>query len=300
MKIAIKISALGLIFSVLLASLLIGALWWWIPTPEQIKGCIVTKMFQVELCPGSKDYVSLKKISPYMQKTVVLTEDSGFYQHHGFEWGVIEKNAREGWETGTFKKGGSTLTQQLAKNMFLSKDRTFFRKGLEAIVTYRIEKILTKPEILERYLNVVEFGQNIYGVKKAASFYFKKSPAELSVVESAFLAMLLPNPIKYSSSYKQQDLTKFARKRIDRIIRDMYQYQRINADEYGVAVNDLSHFLSPAPPPNSSDEGYENSSIENELNDSMFGNDSPEDSGSINEVPTENTPAQDPLDGANE
>ena len=97
----------------------------WIPTPAEIKGCMTTKMFNVYLCPTSKDYVPLNKISKYMQKTVILTEDSGFYDHHGFEWGVIEKNAREGWETGNFKKGGSTLTQQLAKNMFLSKDRTF-------------------------------------------------------------------------------------------------------------------------------------------------------------------------------
>jgi len=184
-----------------------------------------------------------------MQKTVVLTEDSGFYQHHGFEWSAIEKNAREGWETGKFKRGGSTITQQLAKNMFLSKDRTFIRKGFEALITEEIEKNLKKSEILERYLNVVEFGTGIYGIKKAASFYFKKTPANLDVVESAFLAMVLPNPKIYSRSYFKQNLTPFARHRIQQIVEGMYRYNRISSEEYQAATDKINGFFNPAPPP---------------------------------------------------
>ncbi|WP_413612944.1 monofunctional biosynthetic peptidoglycan transglycosylase [Bdellovibrio sp. HCB-110] len=227
----------------------LACLWMWLPTEKDIKGCLTTRMYQVELCPGSKSYVPLKQISSTLQKTIILTEDSNFYNHSGFDWDAIEKNARDGWESGVFKRGGSTITQQLAKNMFLTKDRTFVRKGLEAIITDRIEKTLTKKEILERYLNVVEFGKDIYGVKAAAKYYFQKSPAELSVVESAFLAMVLPNPVKYSKSYYRKELTPFARKRLSRIVEDMYRYHRISQEEYDVAINQVSYFFQPEPPP---------------------------------------------------
>lgn len=243
------------VFLFAVAAMILSAalfLWNWLPTQAEIKGCMITTMYHVTLCPGSKDYVPLKQISPYLQKTILLTEDSNFFNHHGFEWDSIEKNFREGWEKGVYKRGGSTITQQLAKNLFLNKDRTFLRKGLEALITDRIEKTLTKKEILERYLNVVEFGKDIYGVKKAAAYYFKKTPAELDVVESAFLAMVLPNPEKYSRSYFKQELTPFARKRLDRIVGDMFRYNRINQAEYDAAIAKIQNFLSPAPPP---DEG---------------------------------------------
>ncbi|WII70567.1 monofunctional biosynthetic peptidoglycan transglycosylase [Bdellovibrio sp. 22V] len=232
-----------------LMALAASAVLTWLPSQKDIKGCLVTKMYQVHLCPTSKDYVPLRQISPYLQKTIILTEDSNFWNHKGFDWDAIEKNAREGWETGVFKRGGSTITQQLAKNMFLTKDRTFIRKGLEAIITDRIENTLTKKEILERYLNVVEFGKDIYGIKAAAKYYFKKSPADLDVVESAFLAMVLPNPVKYSKSYYRKELTPFAAKRMSRIVEDMYRYHRISEDEYITASSQVSYFFQPEPPP---------------------------------------------------
>lgn len=227
----------------------LAALWLWLPSEGEIKGCMITRMYQVELCPGSKNYVPLKKISSYLQKTIILTEDSNFYNHKGFDWDSIEKNAREGWEKGSFKKGGSTISQQLAKNMFLTAERTFIRKALEAIITDRLEHTLTKKEILERYLNVVEFGKDIYGVKAAANYYFKKSPGELDVVESAFLAMVLPNPIKYSKSYYRKELTPFAKKRLGRIVEDLYRYHRITQEEYETAIGQVAYFFQPEPPP---------------------------------------------------
>lgn len=225
------------------------SMWNWLPTEQEIKGCLVTKMYKVELCPGSKNYVPLKKIAPILQKTIILTEDSNFYNHNGFDWVAIEKNAREGFESGVFRRGGSTISQQLVKNMFLTKDRTFLRKGLEALITDRVESTLTKEEILERYLNVVEFGKNIYGVKAAANFYFKKTASELSIVESAFLAMVLPNPVKYSQSYFRKELTPFAQKRLSEIIENMYRYKRITDDQYLEATHELSYFFKSEPPP---------------------------------------------------
>ena len=231
-----------------LMSVAVASLWNWLPTEQEIKGCMTTKMYHVELCPGSKNYVPLKQISQNLQKAIILTEDSTFFTHNGFDWGSIEKNAREGWESGSFRKGGSTITQQLAKNMFLTGDRTLIRKGVEAIITDRIENTLSKKEILERYLNVVEFGKNIFGVKDAAKYYFKKTPADLSVVESAFLALVLPNPVKYSMSYYKKELTPFAKKRLTQIIENMYRYHRISLEEYEQAMQQAGWFFQSAPP----------------------------------------------------
>ncbi len=215
-----------------------------IPSENEIRGCLVTSMFQVNLCPGTKDYVPLKSISPYLKKAIVLTEDSGFWEHDGFDWKSIEENAKKNLESKTYSKGGSTISQQLAKNMFLYKDKTLLRKGLEALITQKIEKTLEKKEILERYLNVVEFGKDIYGVKQASTFYFKKSPAELDVVESAFLAMVLPNPQKYSQSYFRKELTPFAHKRLKKIVSDMYQYNRINEEEFDFSIRKIDAFFA--------------------------------------------------------
>lgn len=240
---------IGIFFLIVFLSLtgFAGYIFSRIPTEQEIKGCIVTTMFQVSLCPGSRDYVPLKSISTYLQKTVVLTEDSTFFEHDGFDWKSIEENARKNIEKGSYAKGGSTISQQLAKNMFLYKDKTLIRKGLELLITRKIEKTLTKKEILERYLNVVEFGKEIYGVKKASNYYFKKSPSQLDVVESAFLAMVLPNPIKYSQSYYRKELTPFARKRLKQIVNDMYQYSRITEEDYIGAIAKIDSFFSPEP-----------------------------------------------------
>ena len=245
-----NIKIVSLFFAVAVCALLIAvtSITAWIPSNAEIKGCMTTSMYQVELCPTAKSYVPLNQISTYLQKAIILTEDGNFYNHHGFEWDVIEKNFREGWESGKFKRGGSTITQQLAKNMFLTKDRTFIRKGLEAIITDRIEKTLTKKEILERYLNIVEFGKNIYGVKAAAQAYFKKSPSQLTVVESAFLALVLPNPVQYSKSYYKKELTPFVRKRLNEIVGNMFRYSRINQAEYDAAVYQIQYFFNPEPP----------------------------------------------------
>lgn len=244
-----KYLILTIIFIFILVPTAVGlAVWMKIPSEKEIKGCLVTKMYHVNLCPKSGHYVYLKKISPYLLKTVVLTEDSMFWQHKGFDWASIKKNYEENTKLGFYKRGGSTITQQLAKNMFLTPEKSLVRKGLEALITVKIENVLTKREILERYLNVIEFGKNIYGIKAASQHYFQKQPIDLDIVESAFLAMLLPNPKKYAASYYKKELTPFASKRINRIIHDLYQYHRINDDEYNDALVRLETFFRPAVP----------------------------------------------------
>jgi len=185
-----------------------------IPSDKAIRSCFTTRMYKVYLCPNSGHYSSLTKISPYLQKAIILNEDSSFWTHHGFDLHEIQNSLKSNLEKGRFARGGSTITQQLAKNMFLSREKTLLRKILEAIVTVRLEKVLNKREIFEKYLNVIQFGKNIYGIQPAAAFYFKKSPENLNLVESVFLSFLLPNPEIYSKSFYKQELTPFARKRL--------------------------------------------------------------------------------------
>ncbi len=225
--------------------ILILWLWIWLPSVKEIKGCIKTTMYAVDLCPGSKNYVPLAQISKNIQNAILITEDSGFYSHNGFDLESIERCYEKFKQKNKIVCGGSTLTQQLAKNMFLNKEKSFFRKGLEALITIQMERNLTKKEIFERYLNVVQFGKNVYGVKQASQYYFQKPPGSLNVPEGAFLAMVLPNPDKYSQSFYRQDLTRFARKRLDQIIDRMQQYSRISSDDYVMAKDGLDSFLKP-------------------------------------------------------
>jgi monofunctional biosynthetic peptidoglycan transglycosylase len=218
--------------------------WVWFPSAKQIKGCITTSMFDVELCSKSKNYVPLNQISKNVQNAIILTEDSSFYQHNGFDEEGIKHCFQKLKEKMRIVCGGSTITQQLAKNMFLSKNKNFLRKGVEALITFKLEDTLSKREILEKYLNVVQFGKNIFGIKKAAQFYFKKHPSQLNATEAAFLAMVLPNPEKYSQSFFRKDLTKFARKRVTRIIKNMYKFGRLDAGSYESAISSVDYFLN--------------------------------------------------------
>lgn len=214
-----------------------------IPNEASLRECMEAKMFKVQLCPGSDNYVAFDEISSYVVKSIVLTEDSKFFNHKGFDFESIGRNAQEVIESGKYKRGASTITQQLVKNLYLSSEKTLMRKGIEALITWQIERKLTKKEILERYLNVIQFGKNIFGIKAAANFYFKKSAADLNILESAFLAMLLPNPEKYSRSFYKKELTGFAKERIQKIVGDLYQYKRINEAEYRSALKQIDSFL---------------------------------------------------------
>lgn len=226
-----------------------GALWLSLPSAADVKGCITTTMFEVKLCPGSSSYVKLNAISGYLKKAVIAAEDSHFYQHNGFDWEAIQYSFEKNLEEGRYVRGGSTITQQLAKNMFLSKNKSLWRKFREALITQEIEKNLKKNEILERYLNVVQFGKNIFGVKRAAQFYFKKHPSELNLNESVFLVFLLPSPEKYSYSFFRKELTAFARRRMRALLNSLYKTGKVSEGEYREAVDQLAYFPGAPPEP---------------------------------------------------
>lgn len=158
-------------------------------------------------------WVSIDQISPNLQRAILAGEDTNFLTHRGFDYEAIQKvwdraqreaakEAKlEGDEEGDwlpslpdFKRGASTVTQQLAKNLYLSSQRTFVRKGQEAVLTVFLERSLTKKRILEIYLNVIEWGDGVYGAEAASRRYFNKSAASLTPSEAAYLSAMVPNP----------------------------------------------------------------------------------------------------------
>ena len=147
-------------------------------------------------------FVALSDISTTMQDAIIASEDPGFYEHHGFEWKALHSALRLNISEGRLIIGHSTITQQLVKNLFLTKERTLRRKMQEVIFTFELERLLSKQRILELYLNLIDFGMEQNGISNAAQYYFRKTPKELSLAESALLAGLIPQPIRSLSFYK--------------------------------------------------------------------------------------------------
>ncbi|OGP50493.1 MAG: monofunctional biosynthetic peptidoglycan transglycosylase [Deltaproteobacteria bacterium RBG_13_43_22] len=145
-----------------------------------------------------KTWIPLSRISPYLIKAVIIAEDDKFWSHEGFDFEAIQKALEKDLKARKFKVGGSTISQQLAKNLFLTPTKNPWRKLKEAVLTWRIERTLTKRRIIELYLNVVEWGEGIFGIEAAARHYFGKSAAALGPEEAARLAVVLPNPRKFN------------------------------------------------------------------------------------------------------
>ncbi len=144
-------------------------------------------------------WVPISQISPYLIKAVLIAEDDKFWRHEGFDYEAMQKAMEKDIKAGKFKAGGSTISQQLAKNLYLSPSKNPMRKIEEAVITWRMEKILSKKRILELYINVAEWGDTgIFGIEAAAGHYYGKSASDLTPEESARLASVLPNPRKYN------------------------------------------------------------------------------------------------------
>jgi monofunctional glycosyltransferase len=146
--------------------------------------------------PETRDWrwVPYARISQHLKKAVIVTEDSAFWQHAGIDYEQLRESIETNWELGEFKRGASTITQQLAKNLYLSPSKNPIRKAKELLITRRLEVELSKRRILELYLNAIEWGDGIWGAEAAARRYFHKSAADLSPQESALLAAAIANP----------------------------------------------------------------------------------------------------------
>ncbi len=165
-----------------------------LPDVGGLDGCLTTTMYHVDLCPKSANYVKLKDISPYVIHAVIASEDGAFYEHKGFDWHEMKESMTANLTSGGFRRGGSTLTQQLAKNVYLGKEKAISRKLKEAYLASAIERRFDKNFILEKYLNVVEFGADLYGVKAAAQFYFHKAPRRCTRTRPPTSPFCCPTP----------------------------------------------------------------------------------------------------------
>ena len=142
-------------------------------------------------------WVPLERISPHLVRSVIASEDAKFCEHNGFDWQAVNE-AIEDYQRGDRLRGASTITMQTAKNLFLWPDRTWLRKGLEAYLTVLIEAMWDKRRILEVYLNIVEWGDGIYGAEAAARVHFRAPASDLTRRQGALLAAVLPNPLRRS------------------------------------------------------------------------------------------------------
>lgn len=210
--------------------ILIPVIWFLIVTPrseiQSLSSGFILKKYENNIITYTtvskrpSDWVDLKQMNYSAVHAIVISEDWAFYQHSGYDLNQILEAADE-YVKGERKRGASTITQQLAKNLYFDFSHSFHRKLKELATSYYMERNLSKEKILETYLNTIEFGEGIYGIKAASKHYFKKHPKDLNPREGAFLAMLLPNPKKYSQSFKQGQLTDFAKKSIDDILEKM-------------------------------------------------------------------------------
>ncbi len=181
-------------------------------------------------------WVPLKKVSPALIKAVLISEDDKFWKHDGFDYEAIEKAVARNVQAGEFKFGASTITQQLVKNLYLSPSKNPIRKIQEAILTWRIERALTKRRILELYVNVAEWGDSIFGIEEASRHWFGTSAAGLTASQASKLAAVLPNPIRYQPTGS----SGFVRKRSKRIYAIMLKR--------GVVVPDFQEVMTNAAP----------------------------------------------------
>lgn len=211
--------------------LIYGAfIYWQTRTIEDPKKCFTTKMFKVNLCPGSESYVKYDDIPKHFFHALILSEDASFYSHKGFDWFEIKESFRRNFADWKFARGGSTLTQQLAKNLYLTSEKSISRKFKEIFISKQIEKRLSKTQILEKYANVVEFGKSIYGIKAASQYYFSKLPSQLNILESIYLVSVLPSPKKLSKSFNEKKLSTSNLWRMEVILKRLYRFKKIKDD----------------------------------------------------------------------
>lgn len=158
-------------------------------------------------------WVDYAKISNNLKRAVIASEDAKFLDHEGFDWDGIQKAYQKNIKKGKIVAGGSTISQQLAKNLFLSTKRTPWRKGEEVVITVMLENMLTKRRILEIYLNIIEWGNGVFGAEAASRHYYKTSAASLNAAQAAKLAAMIPNP----RFYDQHSNTRYLNRRITTI-----------------------------------------------------------------------------------
>lgn len=220
----------------------------------------------------STSWTPLSQVSPYVMKAVIIAEDDKFWSHEGFDFDAMQKALEKDIKKKKFKAGGSTISQQLAKNLYLSPAKNPIRKVKEAILTWRIERQLSKRRIMELYLNVAEWGDGMFGVGSAARRYYGKSAGGLGPREAAELAAALPNPRRF----RPDGNSRYAANRAERIYQIMVR-RGIVIEEYDEVIEEKDDFIAEK-------QDEKNEPLENPLNDLPGGNPTSE------KLPQENIP----------
>jgi hypothetical protein len=203
--------------------------------------------------PGTDNWTPLDLISPYMQVAVLTTEDGAFFHHHGFNRSAIRSSIIANLEGGRFLRGASTITMQLAKNLFLSRAKTVSRKLEEVVLTEYLEQTFSKEQLMELYLNVIEFGPSVYGITAAADHYFGRAPAELNLAECLFLASVLPSPLRLGTMREAGEVPDHWMRLLRRLMETAHRLGRITDSELAEAEAEAVTFWNgtdkPAPRP---------------------------------------------------
>lgn len=202
----IRRALLALVLAVVAYQLwLLGHVVWWKWMPPSGTSFMSLRLDELNATAPDAElhyrWVPYDKISVHLKRAVVAAEDDKFVDHEGFDWEGIQKAIEKNQKKGKTVAGGSTISQQLAKNLFLSPTKSYFRKAEEAVITVMIEALWDKRRILEVYLNVVEWGNGVFGCEAAAQRYYRVSAAQLTPPQAARLAVMLPNPRKYEKSF---------------------------------------------------------------------------------------------------
>jgi monofunctional glycosyltransferase len=177
-------------------------------------------------------WMPYERISPLLRHAVLIAEDDAFYSHDGIDWDQMQEAARENMEKHRIVRGGSTITQQLAKNLYLGEERTILRKLKEIILAVRLERALTKHRIFELYLNLIEWGDGVFGAEAASRRYFGVSASELSPRQAALLAAVIINPRRFSAASPNRRIDRRANMILGRMVRRGW----ISQDDYLVAM----------------------------------------------------------------
>lgn len=199
--------------------------------------------------PGTESWTNLDDISPFMVAAVLTTEDGAFYRHHGFNHSAIKNSVAANLKARRFVRGASTISMQLAKNLFLSREKTLSRKIEEVILTDYLEQVFRKDDVMELYLNVVEFGPDVYGITKAADYYFGRKPEELDLPECFFLASLLPSPSRYGKLRDKGEVPETWMRHLTALMEIAAKNGKITKAELAEGLTQTIAFHKPGDPP---------------------------------------------------
>jgi hypothetical protein len=192
----------------------------------------------IDVSPASPDFIPLAEVPPLFLRTLLLAEDAGFYGHPGIDLREVPAALLTNWARGGAVRGASTITQQLAKNLFLSHDRHLGRKLQELSLTLLLESALGKNRILEIYLNIIEWGPGLFGLRPAARTYFGREPRELTPAQMAFLVSLIPGPVKYQSSFAHGTPGPGLRQLVDDLLAKLRSVDALTEEEYRQALDE--------------------------------------------------------------